>query len=103
MATASENKTNGSGESERGGVWSRVESARGALVDQGRHVTQVAGRSLTAAQQRAVGTVREKPVTTGAVLTGVALLVAGAVFAARNPRLIKGAASFLTSRLRSRF
>jgi hypothetical protein len=103
MTVDTDAKTNGTDKSERGGVWSRVESARGALIEQGRHVTEGAGRRLTAAQQRAVSTAREKPVTTGTIVTGVALLVAGAVFAARNPQLIKGAANFLTSRLRSRF
>jgi len=102
MATATDNKTNGVDEIEKGGVWSRVESARGALLDQGRQVTQVAGRRLSAAQQRAVSTARQKPVTTTTVVAGVALLVAGAVLAARNPGLLKGAAGFLTSRLRTR-
>lgn len=82
--------SNGAEPNGRAGVWSRLEGARGALVDQTRTVAGAAGRQLTTAQRKVVGTVKEKPVTVSLATAGLALLAAGAVFALRNPELVKG-------------
>ena len=82
------------------GVWSRLEGARGALTDGARNATQVAGRQLSVAQRRVVGTVREKPVTVSLATAGLALLAAGAVLALRNPDLLRSLAGRVEQRFR---
>ena len=85
------------------GVWSRLEHVRDTLRDQSRHATEVAGRQLADAQRKVVGTVREKPVTVSLVTASLALLAAGAVFALRNPEMIRGLARSAQDRVRRRF
>lgn len=95
------NAANANGEANgSAGVWSRLEGARGLLTDSARNATEVAGRQLTAAQRRVVGTVREKPVTISLATAGLALLAAGAVFALRNPELLRSLADRLEQRIR---
>jgi hypothetical protein len=90
---------NGADLGERSGLWTRVEGVRTAIADRSRTAADYAGRRLSTAQQRAVTTVRDKPVTVSLVTAGLALLAAGAVFALRNPHLIKGAADVARRRL----
>ena len=92
--------TNGVEANGSAGVWSRLESARGVLVDQTRTVTNAAGRQLAGAQRKVVGTVREKPVTVSLATAGLALLAAGAVFALRNPELLRNLSGRVNQTLR---
>ena len=94
-ANANGSETNG-----RGGVWSRLEGARGVIFEQTRHASEVAGRQLVGAQRKVVGTVREKPVTFSLATAGLALLAAGTVFALRNPELLRSLADRAQQRLR---
>jgi hypothetical protein len=87
---------------ERSGLWTRVEGVRDAVAERTRTAADYAGRRLSSAQQRAVTTVREKPVTVSLATAGLALLAAGAVFALRNPQLVRAAADFARRNLRRR-
>ena len=84
-------------------LWTRVENVRGALGERTRQAGEIAGRTFDQARTRAVTTVREKPVTVSLATVGLALLAAGAVFALRNPQLLRSGLGLAGERLRRRF
>jgi cytochrome c-type biogenesis protein CcmH/NrfG len=71
----------------------------GDVAEHGRRYADVAGRQLSAAQRRAVETVREKPVTTATVVLVGAAFLAGLYIALRQPETVRR----LADRVRDRF
>ena len=102
MTVDTDTGRNGADISERSGLWTRVEGVRTAIADRSRTAADYAGRRLSSAQQRAVTTVREKPVTISLATAGLALLAVGVVFALRNPQLVRSGAELVGRRLSRR-